>query len=191
LTAAIAPAAPRRARPVNLGLAAAALAVAVLLVAGQEQFRRLEAFASASLLSLLQVGAANSYGTAVIFPADGLHVGFNVAAGCTAALLIVPFLLVAGVLLLAGRVPPHRAIATVAVFAGVVIVINQARLLVIAIALQAWGYPEGFERSHILMGSFVSTIGVAGGLLLFLRMVVPRRRAVADPADELGGYSRG
>lgn len=181
MTAAIAAASgARRAGPVNVGLSAAALAAAVLLVVGQEHFRRFEALTSATVLSLLRVGAADSFGTAVIFPANGLHVGFNVAAGCTAALLIVPFLLVAGVLLLAGRVPPQRAIATVAVFASVVVVINQIRLLVIAVALRSWGYPEGFERSHILMGSFVSTIGVAGGLLLFLRMVVPRRRIDAD-----------
>lgn len=176
MTAAIA-VSSRRSSPANMGLAAAAVAVAVLLVAGQEQFRRFEALGSASLLSLLQVGAAQSFGTVVMFPSEGLYVGFNVATGCTAALLIVPFLVLAGVLLLAGRVAPGRAVATVAVFAAVVLVINQLRLLVIAVALRAWGYPEGFERSHILMGSFVSTVGVAGGLLLFLRMVVPRQRS--------------
>ena len=77
--------------------------------------------------------------------------------------------------------------ATIAVLASVVIVINQLRLLVIAVALLVWGYPLRYERSHILMGSFVSTIGVAGGLLLFLRMAVPRRRSGADEAEADGG----
>jgi len=63
--------------------------------------------------------------------------------------------------------------ATVAAFAAVVALINQVPLLVIGAAMLAWGYPDGFDRSHVLKGSVVSTIGVVGGLLLFVRMVVP------------------
>ena len=159
--------------PAHVAAAGAAVVAAVLLVAGQEQFRRAEAAVCDAVLSILRVADASSIGTAVTFPAKGRYVGFTVAPGCTAALLIVPFVLVAAVLLLANRVPPRRAVATVAVFAAVVALVNQLRLLVIAVAMRSWGYPEGFDRSHVLMGSFVSTIGVAGGLLLFLRMVVP------------------
>lgn len=164
-------------RPVHQGLAAAAAAAAVLLVVGQEQIRRFEAVGSASLLGLLRIAPADALGTAVTFPAKGRYVGFTVAPGCTAALLIVPFFVAAGGLLLAGRVRPGRATATVAVFAAVVVAVNQLRLLVIAVSMRTWGYPDGFERSHVLLGSVVSTIGVVGGLLLFLRMVVPRRGA--------------
>jgi exosortase/archaeosortase family protein len=173
VTAAVAVGA-RRSGPVNAGFAATSLAVAVLLVAGQEQVRHVEAVVCAVLLRLFAIAPAESLGTAVTFPSKGSYVGFTVAPGCTAALLIVPFVVVAGLLLLAGRVSPGRAVATVGVFAGVVVAVNQMRLIAIAIAMRAWGYPDGFERSHVLMGSLVSTIGVAGGLLLFLRMIVPR-----------------
>lgn len=173
-----------RSRPSNLGFAAGALTLSVALVAGQEHVRRAEAVTCAFLLDLLGIAPAESLGMAVTFPAKGRYVGFTVAAGCTAALLVVPFVVVAGVLLLARRVQPARAIATVAVFAAVVALINQLRLLVIGVSMRAWGYPDGFERSHVLLGSVVSTIGVAGGLLLFLRMVVPRRgRRSEDAAD--------
>ena len=180
MTAAVAVRA-RRSGPANAGLAAAGLAVAVALVVGQEQIRRLEAITCAGVLSLLRVDGADSMGTAVTFFAKGRYVGFRVAPGCTAALLIVPFVVVAVVLLLAGRIRPHRAAATVAVFASVIFLVNQLRFLVIAESMRAWGYPDGFERSHVLMGSFVSTIGVAGGLLLFLRMVVPRQKPRSEP----------
>lgn len=149
--------------------------VAVLLVVGQETVRRAEAFMSALFLNLLQIAPANSIETAVIFPVDGRYVGFTVAPGCTAALLIVPFVVVAGVLLLVGRVNPVRATTTVAVFSFVVVMVNQLRLAVIAISMRSWGFPKGYDRSHVLLGSLVSTIGVAGGLLLFLRIVNPRR----------------
>jgi len=174
LTAAIAVSA-RRYGPGNVGVVAAAGAVVVLLLAGQEQFRRFEAVLCASFLSVLRIAPARTVDPIVVFPAKGRLVGFTVAAGCTAALLIVPFVVVAAVLVLAGRVPPGRASATVAVFAVVVTLINQLRLIVIAVAMRAWGFPQGFDRSHVLLGTIVSTIGVAGGLLLFLRMVVPRR----------------
>ena len=178
MTAAVAVGA-RSDRPLKAGLAALAAGAALLLVLSQLQVRRLEAAASAALVNVLGVAPADSLGTAVTFPAKGRLVGFTVAPGCTAALLVAPFFLVAGVLLAAGRVKPRRAAATVATFAAVVVVVNQLRLLVIAAAMRTWGYPVGFDRSHVLMGSFVSTVGVAGGLLLFLRMAVPRRGAAA------------
>jgi len=168
-----------RSVPRHAGIAALAAAAAAGLLVGQEQVRRVEAAACATLLRVLQIAPAESIGTAVTFPAKGRYVGFTVAAGCTAALLIVPFIVVAGVLVLAGRVRPGRAAATVVAFAAVVSVINQARLVVIAVSMRAWGYPAGFDRSHVLLGTIVSTVGVSGGLLLFLRMVVPPRTGSA------------
>jgi len=163
-----------RPQPRQIGWAGVALAVAAALAAVQVRIRRAEASGFAGLLRLLRIAPARSIGTAVTFPAKGRYVGLTVTAGCTAALLVIPFVVVAGVLLLAGRVQPGRATATVAVFTVVVALINQLRLLVIGAAMLAWGYPAGFDRSHVLMGSVVSTIGVVGGLLLFVRMVVPR-----------------
>ena len=175
MTAAVATGA-RSDGPLKAGFAAVAAGSALLLVVGQEHVRRLEAAGSAALVTLTGVAPADALGTAVTFPVGDRLAGFTVAPGCTAALLVAPFFVVAGVLLAAGRVEPGKAATTVALFAAVVIVVNQLRLLVIAAAMRTWGYPVGFDRSHVLMGSFVSTIGVAGGLLLFLRMVVPRRR---------------
>ena len=154
--------------------AAVAIGLAALAVLGQAQVRRGEAMGSALLLKLLNIAPAVSLGTAVTFPAKGRYVGFTVAPGCTAALLVVPFLVVAGILLLARRVQPRRAVSTMAAFTAVVVLVNQLRLLVIGSAMRVWGYPTGYDRSHILLGSLVSTIGVAGGLLLFLRMLTSR-----------------
>ncbi len=154
--------------------AAVVIGLAALAVLGQAQVRRGEAIGSALLLKLFHIAPAVSLGTAVTFPAKGRYVGFTVAPGCTAALLVVPFFVVAGILLLARRVQPRRAAATIAAFTAVVVLVNQLRLLVIGSAMRVWGYPAGYDRSHILLGSLVSTIGVAGGLLLFLRMLTPR-----------------
>jgi len=88
----------------------------------------------------------------------------------------VPFALLTALLLLAGRVQPGRAGATVALFAVVLILVNQLRLLVIILSVRGWGFETGFARSHVLLGTVVSTVGVVGGLLLFLRMVVPAGR---------------
>ena len=169
----------RRFGPANGAHAAAAIAAALLLVLGQEQFRRGEALISATIVRFLRIFPADSLGTAIVFPAEGRYVGFTVSPSCTAALLIVPFALLTALLLLAGRVQPRRAGATVALFAVVLILVNQLRLLVITLSVRGWGFETGFARSHVLLGTVVSTVGVAGGLLLFLRMVVPtgRRRA--------------
>ncbi len=176
MTAAVADGSGRAGQQTRV-FAAVAIGLAALAVLGQAQVRRGEAMGSALLLKLLHIAPAISLGTAVTFPAKGRYVGFTVAPGCTAALLVVPFLVVAGILLLARRVQPRRAAATMAAFTAVVVLVNQLRLLVIGSAMRVWGYPTGYDRSHILLGSLVSTIGVAGGLLLFLRMLTPRSGA--------------
>lgn len=167
----------RRFSPLNGAQAAVALAVAVGLVAGQEQYRRGEAYLSAAIVSLLRIFPADSLGTTVTFPSDGLYVGFTVSPSCTSALLIAPFALLTALLLVSGRVPPGKAAGTVGLFAVVLILVNQVRLLVIALSVRGWGFETGFGRSHVLLGTVVSTVGVAGGLLLFLRMVIPRQKA--------------
>jgi exosortase/archaeosortase family protein len=153
-------------------VAAAAGVVGVALLVFQHQVRRYEATASARAVSLFGLLHAHSIGTAVVFVLRGHFVGYSLSAGCTAAFLIAPFFLLAGAaLVIAPRLPVGRTLSTLAMIAALLFVVNQARLLVIAGSMREWGFVQGYDVSHVFLGTVVSTIGVVGGLVLFLARV--------------------
>lgn len=59
---------------------------------------------------------------------------------------------------------------------------NQARLFVVAASMRVWGFRSGYERSHIFLGTILSTIGALAGLVLFVWLVVKED----SPKDEGG-----
>jgi exosortase/archaeosortase family protein len=152
----------------------AAVAVSVALIVWQARFRVVEASVTASVLRLFHLRPADSLGTNVVFPLHGRWVGFSLTIACTAALLMVPFFLVAGLLLLARRVDSRRALIALSVATVVIFTVNQLRLLVIAGSMLAWGFQTGYERSHIFLGTVLSTIGVIVGVIIFVWMLIGR-----------------
>ncbi len=162
-------------RVVSWSAAAAFVLAAAFLVLGQHAFRDIEAWFSASILRVTQIFPARAIGVAVIFPVRGALVGLSISASCTAALLISPFLLLSGGLVASGRVSVGRGVSTAAVLALILFVVNQARILVIALSMRWWGFERGYEISHILLGTIVSTLGVLAGLLIFTRVLVRGR----------------
>ncbi|HEX3394972.1 MAG TPA: hypothetical protein VHS52_10620 [Acidimicrobiales bacterium] len=148
---------------------------AVLLVVGQSFIRPLEARLSALTISVSQVAPARALGTAVVFPLQTRVVGFDITAGCTAALLVSPFFLLAAGLVLTRRTSVGRGIATLAVVAVALFLVNQVRLLVVALSMRLWGFNRGYDVSHIFLGTVVSTLGVLAGVLFYVRTVVRQR----------------
>ena len=155
---------------------------AVLLVLAQAAIRPLEARISALVIDISQVAPARSLGSAVLFPLGSRYVGFNINAGCTAALLVTPFFLLAAGLVLSRRTSVTRGLTTLATVVLALFVANQARLLVVALSMRLWGFETGYEVSHVFLGTVVSTLGVLGGVLLYVRIIVHSR----SPADVRG-----
>ncbi|MGH9125191.1 MAG: hypothetical protein ACRDZ8_10765 [Acidimicrobiales bacterium] len=159
-------------------VAIAVFAVAAALLIWEARFRVIEASVSAWTIRLFRVRPARSLGPDVIFPLGHRWVGFALTLSCTSALLMVPFFVIAGVLLLFRRVPRRRALVALAVAAAVLFAINQLRLVVIAASMLWWGFETGYQRSHVLLGTTLSTIGVIIGIIIFVWMLVedPSRR---------------
>jgi exosortase/archaeosortase family protein len=171
---------PRDRIALPAGLAVVALGLA--LVIGEARFRVTEARVSAWILRLVRMRPASSLGDNVIFPLHGRWVGYSLSVACTAALLIMPFFIVAGLLILSGRVDRRRALGALALTSVIIFVVNQLRMLVIAGSMMLWGFTSGYERSHILLGTVLSTVGVIIGIIIFCWMLVStpdgRRRGV-------------
>lgn len=170
--------------PLAIPAGVAVGAIGLVLLMGQARFRIAEAGFSAWVLRLSHLLPAKSLGNDVVFPLHGKWVGFSLSVACTAALLLVPFFAAAGLLLASGRFDRRRVLIALAVVSAIIFAVNQLRLLVIAGSMVAWGFQTGYERSHIFIGTLLSTLGVIVGVIIFVWMLIdapsnrrPARRA--------------
>jgi len=150
-------------------VAAGFIAAGAGVILAQHQIRFFEARLSALVLAGTHVTThAQSIGPVVAFHIGRGWGGLSLTAGCTAALLMTPFLLVGAGLLLARRIGVARSLVSIAAVAVIVFAVNQLRFLLIAGAMQVWGFQTGYERTHVLVGGLLSTFGVAVGVVVFL-----------------------
>lgn len=155
--------------------------VGVLLT--ERHMRQVEASVSAFLLRITHLApVAHHTGSAVVFTQQDHWVGYSIAAGCTAALLIAPFFFVSAGLLLSGRVSLRRGLLALLIASVLVWAVNQLRLLLIAASMQLWGFRTGYNRSHVLAGGVLSTFGVAIGIVLFLALMIRERPSTRPPS---------
>jgi exosortase/archaeosortase family protein len=148
------------------------VAIAAAVVTQQTFVRGLEARTGATVAGLLGLVPARAVGSAVVFPLEGRFVGYAVTEGCTVTFLLVPFCIIAAALVVSRRVPPARGLSALAVAAVTFFIANQARLFLVAASMRLWGFQSGYERSHVFLGTLLTTVGVVAGLLLFVSLVV-------------------
>jgi len=157
-------------------------AAGIGVLATETHMRQVEASVSAFVLRITHLApVAHPTGSAVIFTQDNHWVGYSIAAGCTAALLIAPFFFVSAALLLSGRVSVRRGLIALLIASALVWAVNQLRLLLIAASMQLWGFRTGYNRSHVLAGGVLSTFGVAIGIVLFLAVMIRERPSTRPP----------
>jgi exosortase/archaeosortase family protein len=143
----------------------------------------LEAWLNAHLVDAVGLADATSIGAAVIFPLDQRWVGFMVSTGCSVALLLIPPLLLASVMVGFRRVSLVRAVTAVAMAVLLLVTVNQIRLASVVVAMQAWGFQRGYERSHVLIGSAITTAGLVAVTILFAVLLGRSRRSRGPTAD--------
>ncbi|MDP9073249.1 MAG: exosortase/archaeosortase family protein [Actinomycetota bacterium] len=173
--------------PLRIPSAFAIVAIGAVLVVWESRFRQVEARVSAVVLRLVHLRPAQSLGDSVIFPLRGHWVGYTLNVSCTAALLVSPFMVVAAGLLASGRVNRRRALSSLGVVAAIIFAINQLRFMVIAGSMVLWGFRIGYERSHVLIGTVLSTLGLVVGVIIFIWMLVEGPKV--GPASAEGGQA--
>lgn len=163
---------------VRMTVVGAIVLAAVALILFDDVVRELEASTSAQLIAAVGVHGA-PIGSAVVFRVDGRLVGYVLSAGCSVAFLLSPLYLVVAGLLATDRLSARRALGCLVVLTAVLFTVNQLRLAVIAWSMRVWGFQPGYERSHIFLGTLISTLGALGGLLIVLRQMTRQRQEVA------------
>ncbi|MEU6078405.1 hypothetical protein [Micromonospora sp. NPDC047074] len=141
-----------------------------------------EAWLNARLVSATGLADTNSVGAAVVFRLDERWVGFLVSTGCSVAMLLIPPFVLAALLVGFRRVTFPRAVTAVALAVALLVTINQLRFASVVLAMRTWGFEVGYQRSHVLIGSAISTLGLIAVAILFL-MLVGRRTVRRRPRD--------
>ena len=165
------------ARWVRALAATSVVAAAVAIVVLQRDVRELEAATSSALVSSIGLDGGR-IGTAVMFQLEGRWVGYALSAGCSVAYILAPLYLVIAGLLGAARLTVRRGLGCFVLLTALLFTVNQARFAVIGLSMRQWGFETGYERSHIFLGTFISTIGVVFGLLIVVSFMTRGPRDV-------------
>lgn len=167
-------------RGVVVALSRAVLAVTlgaacVALVVFAPQFRELEAWSATPVTGLVTGGDARHIDRSAIvlfgLGTPGAR-GLRITPECSAVALVIPVLAVAAFLVGFGRrFSARRTITAAAATSTVILLVNTARIAIIAAATQRWG-TEGYEASHLFVGSAISLAGFSLGLIVGFKVLV-------------------
>ncbi|GAA1392363.1 hypothetical protein GCM10009639_23850 [Kitasatospora putterlickiae] len=146
-----------------------------LLVAGEHFYRHQELTAAAwlveHLLGLRTMLLAGPNAPVLYAGTEaGLHRGIALTAGCSSAMLMAPFALLTGLLLLFSTRRPVRLLRAFAVAAAILVATNLGRLTLI-VAMQHHLGEAGFSWAHVLLGSVLMMAAALAAFLLYLRIV--------------------
>lgn len=159
---------PRSSRAVRVAAGVVLLATAAVMLVWQEQVRHSEIAIAGLWFDLVLSGTTHTNDDVIYFTwSGGPLIGMRDTWECTVALLAGPMCAIGGVLLGLTRMPWHRLLAGLGVALGLLVVVNQLRLAMIAFSLQGWGLP-GYELSHKTLGSIFAIAGfvIAAGVFL-------------------------
>lgn len=166
------------------------LAIAALVVGGTAIVLAYQAYGSWEIrFSGVLIEAVSNAGVYVVPERQTVYfglgtsnaLGLRMTPECSSVFLLVPLITVATILLAVSRRKITRSVLVALAVAGVtLILVNQARVLLL-VGLIGWlGTDRGYYLGHTLFGSMVSVIGGAIALVLFVWLIAKSRKA--DPA---------
>lgn len=150
------------------------IALCAVLLTHTWNVARIEAWLNGTLMDALGVTGARAVGAAVIFPLSSLnnyYVGFLITPGCSIAYPAIAPLVAVMAMVAMRRIGLLRGLVVGLAAIALLVTVNQIRLATVVASIQAWGFELGYQRSHVLLGSTVSTLGMIGVTLLFVLML--------------------
>jgi len=156
--------------PARLAVAAGLVTLAVVAVRNLDGLMVAEAELSSHVVALVMGSSPRSMASDyVIYPVSGApggHRALRITWQCSVVWAALPILGLSAALVLIPRVSWWRLLASAAGGVGLVVVVNQLRILLIAVASAAWGR-DGYEISHRVVGSglVIASVALGAGLI--------------------------
>lgn len=165
---------------VRLTAAVLLLGLTVALIVFQKEYRHLEAELAAQLFGNggVQTYAVPDAGVVIFTLSNHKVFGLEISPECSSAFLIAPFTAIGAAMLWRRRLHPGRVGLGVALAALLLVLCNQLRVALIASLIDQFGLREGYKWGHLVLGSLLSILFIAGSLALLLWIVVSGR---SDP----------
>jgi len=148
----------------------------------QYQFRHLEAVTAAAIYNLMTPTLAATKAPVVWFDLGTTHgFGLLITPDCSAALLLVPLLLLGMALVLPIRLGLRRVLSALATAAAVLVLGNLLRIGAIAVAIMVGGPGIGYQVGHLVIGSAISLIFIGVSLIMMISIITfrPGRREIS------------
>lgn len=167
---------PDRLLPARLVGALVALVGAWMLLA-RDGLRDAEASLVADVVGLVLRLPASGLGHSGLFSVDDEGPAlFRITGECSIAPLVGGVVLLAGLLLALRGDGVARLLGAAAVACGVIVAVNQVRMLMIVFAYATWG-ETGFRVTHVYVGSMLILAGLVFAVVVFLRLTGWSRRS--------------
>lgn len=163
------------ARTVRVLCALVPLALGLLVLWQQSRVRVGEAVVARAWLGQLMDGPVGQVRDLVTFPwVGGPIIGMQISEQCTVAYLLGPMCLLAALLTILTKSSLRRLAAGLLVGSGLLIIVNQLRVAIIAASTQEWGIP-GYDVTHKLVGTLVALVGFTVAALVMVMVATGRR----------------
>jgi exosortase/archaeosortase family protein len=161
-------------------LLASGLCCALAVTAVKENFllRGLEAGLASHVIAFVTsqpAGAIPQTPTFWFTVAPHHEMGLQITQACTVVLMMTPFL-IATAFLVWRRSSTVRPIVACAVAIGMLVVVNQLRILTIIMFVLHMGFGGGFYWGHTLVGSLITIVG--GSMTLVVYGLIAIRRGI-------------
>jgi exosortase/archaeosortase family protein len=159
--------------PARFSVVVLLLVVTVSLVVFQQDFRNLEATLAAKLLGIGGTPVFAAPGTAIVWFGLGQRgaYGLEISPECSAAFLIAPFTFIGSAMLWRRRLSTSRVAVGVVLTAVLLMLGNQMRVGLIAYLIQVLGLKTGYEWGHLILGSLLSIVFIAGSMAMLIWVV--------------------
>lgn len=159
------------------------VAAAAGLLVFQHYYRHVEAVLAAAMFGVGTPTLASPGNSIVYFGLGRPHAfGLDITPECSSGLLLAPLAVVGAGLLWRRRIRVSRVVTAMAVVGVLLVLGNQLRVGLIAWLIEVLGIKTGYEWGHVLAGSLVSIVFIAGGLGLLV-WIVSTGRSVQGGAE--------
>jgi exosortase/archaeosortase family protein len=171
------PSIPAAARAVRLVIALVLVAGVTAIAFGHQEVRHLEAVIADLWIDKVAPQGSMIWGDSFLLHlSETKIIAFRITAECTIAILAAPILAFSAAMIGFTRVRAWRWLVALLAGLGLIVLVNQLRLGLIAWATLNYGLDVGYEISHTLVGSIMAIVGFAASILMMLVIMTGKRR---------------